>query len=223
MRASNASTPSCRNICSKKRTSLTPPPGSIQRPQDGFTVYPFGSRLPEDLQDNERIGIQPHEVNRLLRTAIHQTGGKWVIRQPVTFQNKIYYNLHRLLRAVDKNTLLSKLTPEDIAAANEYFVPQADILAAFRQYPQIITNTFRLIDACSIDMKFGEDKNKKLYSASREDDRVLLEKLAREGFRLRYGNSKKARERLVKGAPHHRPDGLHRLLPHHLGHDPLRP
>jgi error-prone DNA polymerase len=174
------------------------PAGLFQRPQDGFTIYPFGSRPPEDLQDNERIGVLPEETGRLLRTTIRQTAHKWIIRQPVTFQNKIYYNLHRLLRAVDKNTLLSKLTPEDIAGQQEYFVPQADILAAFAQYPQIITNTNRLIDACSIDMTFGEDKNKKLYSASREDDRILLEKLAREGFRLRYDNNRKARERLEK-------------------------
>ncbi|HXB35855.1 MAG TPA: PHP domain-containing protein, partial [Puia sp.] len=174
------------------------PTGLYQRPQDGFTIYPFGSRPPEDLQDNEKIGIQLHEVNRLLRTTIHQTAAKWVIRQPVTFQNKIYHNLHRLLRAVDRNTLLSKLIPEDIAGADEYFVPQADILTAFRGYPSIITNTCRLIDACSIEMTFGEHKNKRLYSASREDDRVLLEKLAREGFRLRYGNNRKARERLQK-------------------------
>jgi error-prone DNA polymerase len=52
------------------------PVGLYQRPQDGFTVYPFGSRLPEDLRDNERIGILPHEVNRLLRTTIHQTRRK---------------------------------------------------------------------------------------------------------------------------------------------------
>ena len=96
------------------------------------------------------------------------------------------------------NTLLSKLKPEDLAGEREYFVPQAEILSAFRQYPSLITNTYRLMDACGIDRKFGEDKNKKLYSASREDDRVLLEKLAREGFRLRYGVNKKARERLVK-------------------------
>ncbi|HET6253655.1 MAG TPA: DNA polymerase III subunit alpha [Puia sp.] len=181
-----------------KRDFPEVPLGLFARLQDGFTVYPFGSRSPEDLRENERIGVLPEEVNRLLRATVHQTAGKWIIRQPVTFQNKIYYNLHRLLRAVDKNTLLSKLTSEDLAGPKEYFVPQADILAAFRQYPQIITNTYRLIDACSIEMKFGEDKNKKLYSASREDDRVLLEKLAREGFRLRYGNNKKARERLVK-------------------------
>jgi DNA-directed DNA polymerase III PolC len=174
------------------------PTGLYQRPQDGFIVYPFGSRSPEDLRDNERIGVLPGDVNRLLRSAVRQTAGKWIIRQPVSFQNKVYYNLHRLLRAVDKNTLLSKLTPEDLAGTNEYFVPQSDILTAFRGYPSIITDTYRLIDACSIEMRFSENKNKKLYSASREDDRVLLEKLAREGFRLRYGNNKKARERLAK-------------------------
>jgi error-prone DNA polymerase len=174
------------------------PTGLYQRPQDGFIIYPFGPRSPEELQDNERIGVLPGEAGRLLRTTIRQTTGKWIIRQPVTVQNKIYYNLHRLLRAVDRNTLLSKLTPEDLAGTNEYFVPQTDILTAFRGYPSIITDTCRLIDACSIDMTFGEDKNKKLYSASREDDRVLLEKLAREGFRLRYGNNRKARERLGK-------------------------
>ncbi len=185
------------HLLEKKDFPCTPT-GLYQRPQDGFIVYPFGSRPPEDLQDNERIGVLPGDVNRLLRSGVRQTAGKWIIRQPVSFQNKIYYNLHRLLRAVDKNVLLSKLTPEDLAGTNEYFVPQSDILTAFRGYPSIITDTYRLIDACSIEMKFSENKNKKLYSASREDDRVLLEKLAREGFRLRYGNNKKARERLAK-------------------------
>ncbi len=124
--------------------------------------------------------------------------GKWIIRQPVTFRNKIYYNVHRLLRAIDLNTLITKLKPEDLAGEREYFIPQTDILIAFRQYPFIITNTYRLFDACSIDIHFGEDKNKKIYSASREDDRVLLEKLARDGFRLRYGADKRAKERLAK-------------------------
>ena len=47
-------------------------------------------------------------------------------------------------------------------------------------------------------MDFGVDKNKQLFSASREDDRVLLEKLARDGFRYRYGTNKKIKERFNK-------------------------
>src|SRR5579863_10245230 len=33
------------------------PTGVFQRPQDGFIIYPFGSRSPEELEDNERIGV----------------------------------------------------------------------------------------------------------------------------------------------------------------------
>jgi DNA polymerase III alpha subunit len=167
-------------------------------PADGFIIYPFGNRSPEELLENERIGMTPDEVGKLLRMPMVSSPGKYIIRQPVTFRNKVYYNVHRLLRAVDLNTLLTKLRPEDLAGEKEYFIPQADILNGFRRYPVLITNTYRLFDACSIDIQFGGDKNKKIYSASREDDRVLLEKLAKEGFVLRYGANRQARERLVK-------------------------
>ncbi len=166
-------------------------------PSDGFVIYPLHTKAPEQLLSNERIGVLPEEVNKLIRMPVTVSPDKWIIRQPVTFLNKVYYNLHRLLRAIDLNTLLTKLKPEDLAAPQEYFLPQVDMLGAFRQYPVFITNSYRLMDACSITMQFGVDKNKKLYSASREDDRVLLEKLARDGFRLRYGNNKKAKERFV--------------------------
>ncbi len=167
-------------------------------PADGFIIYPLGNKPLELLLENERIGVQPTETGRLLKQPLAAYKDKFIIRQSVTFQNKIYYNLHRLLRAVDNNTLLTKLQPEDLAAPQEYFLPQADLLIAFRQYPFLITNTYRLSDACSVSMDFDRHKNKKLYTVSREDDRILLEKLAREGFRQRYGVSKKHKDRLNK-------------------------
>lgn len=179
-----------------------PSPDTLQSPfsgsAEGFIIYPLGGRPPEQLLDNERIGVLPTEVNRLLRLPLASCPDKWIIRQPVTFQNKTYYNLHRLLRAMAANTLLTKLKPEDLAGHEEYFIPPVEMLTAFRQYPFIITNTYRLVDACTISMNFGEDKNKKRYGASREDDRVLLEKLARDGFRSRYGANKKIKQRLDK-------------------------
>jgi len=183
---------------SEHLTQKKPFPEHAHPMTDGFVIYPLGSKAPEDLLDNERIGVLPCEVNKLFQLPVAASPDKWVIRQPVTFQNRIYYNLHRLLRAVDLNTLLTKLKPEDLAGEREYFLPQMEVLAAFRQYPFMITNTYRLFDACSITMEFGGDKNKKIYSASREDDRVLLEKLAREGCLFRYGVSTQARERLNK-------------------------
>ncbi|MBS1663268.1 MAG: DNA polymerase III subunit alpha [Bacteroidetes bacterium] len=167
-------------------------------PGNGFVIYPLGRKAPADLLENERIGVLPSEAGKLLKQPLAAHKDKYIIRQPVTFQNKTYYNLHRLLRAVDRNTLLTRLRPEDLAAEDEHFLPQVELLSSFCQYPFLITNTYRLADACSITMNFGEHKNKKLYTASREDDRILLDKLARDGFRLRYGASKMHRDRLNK-------------------------
>ncbi|MES1160738.1 MAG: PHP domain-containing protein, partial [Bacteroidota bacterium] len=166
---------------------------------DVFVIYPLGSKEPAALLANEYIGVQPTEVNKLLRIPVASYPGKFVVRQPVTFQNKTYYNLHRLLRAVDKNTLLSKLPDEEQADEQEYFWPQVRILETFQQVPELIINTHKLMDACAVTMKFGEDKNKKVFGASREDDRILLEKLAREGLVQRYGgDNKAAAERMIR-------------------------
>ena len=171
----------------------------LANPHDILVIYPLGGKAPEELLANEYIGVLATEVNKLLRIPVTSFPGKFVARQPVTFQNKIYYNLHRLLRAVDKNVLLSKLPAEDQADAQEYFVPSAKLLEAFQQYSSIIVNTYQLINACGeITMGFGVDKNKKMYSATREDDRILLEKLAGDGFVNRYGVNRTAAERMTK-------------------------
>ena len=55
------------------------------------------------------------------------------------------------------------------------------------------------MDSCHIQMEFHTDKNKKAFSASAEDDRILLRKLAEDGLIARYGKKNKlANERLAK-------------------------
>ncbi|MGF2412278.1 DNA polymerase III subunit alpha [Ferruginibacter sp.] len=165
---------------------------------DGFVIYPLGSKEPEQLFVNEKIGVLPSEVNKLFSIDLKTTADKWIIRQPVTFQNKTYFNVHRLLRAIDKNVLLSKLSRADECSPDEYFVPPAALLDAFRQYPFIVTNTYKLIDNCHIEMDFKTDKNKKIFSSTKEDDRILLKKLTADGFAFRYGKNKIAAERVTK-------------------------
>ena len=166
---------------------------------DGFVIYPLESKQPAAMFPNERIGIMPSELNKLFSVDLKNCADKLVIRQPVTFQNKTYYNVHRLLRAIDKNILLSKLPSDVVCGLDEYFISPAKLLETFRQYPFIVTNTYKLMDSCNIRMEFGVDKNKKAYGGSVEDDKILLEKLARDGFLLRYGKKNKiAEERLSK-------------------------
>ena len=167
-------------------------------PADGFVIYPLGKKSPQNLLPNEFIGITPWEVNKLYGYDIQKFKEKFVVRQPVTFQDKKNFNVHRLLRAIDKNTLLSKLSPDELASVNEYFVHPSQIFEAFKQYPFIVTNTYRLIDACEITMEFGTDKNKKIFGGSKQDDRELLQKLAYDGLKARYGNKPVARQRVNK-------------------------
>lgn len=95
--------------------------------------------------------------------------------------------------------MLSKLPVEAQASEKETFVSPSTLLNAFEQYPFLITNTYKLMAACSISMDFNTDKNKKCYSATLKDDKILLLKLAQDGFLKRYGKKNKtAHERLQK-------------------------
>ena len=166
---------------------------------DGFVIYPLDAKPPDQLLTNERIGVLPWELNKLFGRDIRNHTSKFVIRQPVTVQDKAHHNLHRLLRCIDKNILLSKLPPDAQAAVQETFVSPEELLQKFRQYPFMVTNTYKLLDSCSIEMEFLTDKNKKSFGGSVEDDRILLEKLACDGLINRYGRSNKvARDRMVK-------------------------
>ncbi len=162
-----------------------------------YIIYPFGRVDAVDLNANEMIGVQTIEVNKLY-SVDKKLLSKFIIRQPVTFQSKRHYNLHRILRAVDMNILLSDQKPEHIAGAHETFLSVSELMAAFHLYPQVLTNTFLLLNACSIEMDYSVDKNKRYYTASKKDDLKLLEKLSKEGLLYRYGNkNKEAKQRVA--------------------------
>ncbi|MEP6949972.1 MAG: DNA polymerase III subunit alpha [Ginsengibacter sp.] len=153
---------------------------------DGFVIYGLTTKRLGELRSNERAGIHPWEVNKLVTLEWKNNADKLVVLQPVTLQNKTYFNLHRLLRAISKNCLLSQLPGEAQASENETFVAPTLLLQAFREYPFIVTNTYKLMETCSVMMNFQTDKNMQSYSASKEDDKVFLLKLAHDGFLKRY-------------------------------------
>ncbi|OQX78293.1 MAG: DNA polymerase III subunit alpha [Bacteroidetes bacterium 4484_249] len=163
---------------------------------DAFIVFPFARKRLEDLKENELIGIRPFEVLKLFTSGYLEDLSKLVIQQPVTFTDKQGYSLHRNLRAVDNNILLSQLTIEMLADESEIMMPVDDLLKYYCDYPQIIKNTEKLIEECEIDFDFKSLKNKKTFTGNSLDDKQLLTKLAMEGLEYRYGKKNKtARER----------------------------
>ena len=154
---------------------------------DCYIVYPLGAKPVERLGENEFIGLLPTELTKIHGFAKNSIAEKCVVRQPVTFQSKGFHSLHKLLRAIAHNTVLSKIPEDAVCAVDEYFIPPDKLLLAFMQHTQIVTNTYRLMEACSIEMEFGKDKTKKTFSSTGEDDRILLAKLAYNGLAKRYG------------------------------------
>lgn len=151
-----------------------------------IVIYPLHS-VPEILQEHEYIGIRPEELNHLVKPDFKNLIDKMVILQPVTFTTKLDYNLHKILRAIDNNTLISKLDDHDYCRDTETFVNKKELLDQYRHYPQIIQNTADIIDQCSFEYDFSTPKNKQHFTDSRENDFKLLTQLAYEGLETRYG------------------------------------
>jgi len=100
---------------------------------------------PATLSDNEYIGIRPAAAGRLL-SATKGELSKYVILQPVTMESPADYPVHRSLRAVDNNILLSRLTPEMTAMPDECIIPEAAVASHFAMWPRIIENTRKLAE-----------------------------------------------------------------------------
>lgn len=163
---------------------------------DTTIIYPL-ENVPQILGENEYIGLRPEQVIKLFKQELKRKLEKIVVLQSVTFRTKEEFNLHRILRAVDSNIIISKLTDEDICRKSEYMMPVDELLACYKDYPQIIKTTERVIEDCNFIFDFKTPKNKKHYTNTRYSDKELLTNLAKEGMERRYGNSNKEAIRRV--------------------------
>tara|TARA_R110002049_G_scaffold200299_5_gene370990 strand:- start:14812 stop:17775 length:2964 start_codon:yes stop_codon:yes gene_type:complete len=170
-------------------------------------IYPFSVVDYEcKLSDNEWVGISVSDLTRLPFSKWKNRMDKMVILQTATFQNKRDFNAHRLLRAMDKNKLLSQLPKGEEGTMEQIMLPKDELLKAFDSFPQIIENTRRLTEKCSIHFNYkGANKsntiheNKQLFGASAEEDEALLRKLCYENLSLRYENpSQEVYDRIEK-------------------------
>ena len=152
-----------------------------------YVIYPFTTTI-DNLRENEFIGIKPSDLNHLKFSKWRLQQDKLVILKTVSFQHKKGFNTHRLLRAVDNNTLLSKLPISEQGNGTDLMVCEDILQEIYAEYPQIITNTTALLKRCNIlfDFSGSSPKNQKTYSNSEVLDFKLLKKLAYKGLHYRY-------------------------------------
>jgi DNA-directed DNA polymerase III PolC len=163
-----------------------------------FIIYTI-ENAPITLRENEFIGIRPEELPKLFAAELKSKIGKMVVLQPVTFRTKKEFNLHKILRAIDSNIILSKLTEADYCKTSEVLKPLEELLAHYIEYPEIIANTEQLIEQCNFKFDFNTPRNKKYYTKNRESDIALLTSLAQQGMLWRYGKKNiEAKARVAK-------------------------
>lgn len=163
-----------------------------------YFIYTL-ENAPAQLGENEFIGIEPDQLGKLFMPELKKKISKMLILQPVVFRTKREYNLHRILRAVDLNELLSKLGSEDCCRKSDMMMPEAELIAFYRDYPEIIQNTRYIIEHCNFQYDFESPKNKKHYTKNKAGDIALLTTLAEEGLVWRYGrHNDQAKARVEK-------------------------
>ncbi|MFQ6601928.1 DNA polymerase III subunit alpha [Flavobacterium sp. C3NV] len=176
----------------------TPLPTYAPDFENVFVIYPL-ENVPAALKENEFIGIRPEELPRLILTDWKTKTDKMVILQPVTFRTKTEYQLHKILRAIDLNVILSRLSPADYCRKTEIMVPPERLITCYAEYPEIIANTEKIMAGCHFEFDFQAPKNKKFYTNNRKDDINLLSTLAQQGLEWRYGkNNAQAKSRMFK-------------------------
>jgi DNA-directed DNA polymerase III PolC len=164
-----------------------------------WIIYPKRPKPLPQFKTNEFLGIPPEYANQLFNKELQQHSDKFVILHAVSLLGPEDFNTHCLLRAIDLNTLRSKLPKDQVAKPTAHFIPQTELENTFAHFPQIIKNTRKILEESFIDIPQGLQNNRQHFTGTEEGDYRLLEKLALNGFRKRYGQQHpKAKERFQK-------------------------
>lgn len=153
-----------------------------------YIIYPFTNYTGWALQENEYIGVSVKDLTVFAFSPSKKLKNKIVILQTVSFASAIQFNMHRLLRAIDTNSLLSMLPKDQQAKGSEMIWSRQALTSAFAYYPELIDNTNRLLNNCSIHFEYGKlaNKNLRYFTGDANTDRELLRSECIKGLPYRY-------------------------------------
>ncbi len=176
-----------------------PLPDTCPVTEDVFVIYPFDAQNDYNLQEHEFIGVKHNQLHIIHQKKWKDLQHKMVILFPITFVNDEDYKIHKILRAIDLNTISSKLDEKELAVSDECVPDEQYFANIFRNHQQLISNTSQLIKNCNpVDFGFHippakrKSKNKAYWNEGiNNDDSFLkdnqqLRDLAYKGLKKRY-------------------------------------
>ena len=106
-----------------------------------FVIYPFKTHQHFSLDAHEYLGVRPSDINHLRFSNWNSKRDKLVALQSVSFKGKRDFNAHRLLRAIDNNTLLSKLPTKEQGSPDDMMFSVQELKALYKDYSELIANS----------------------------------------------------------------------------------
>jgi error-prone DNA polymerase len=137
-------------------------------PQDLYVELTPGPRMQEAVRFSRAAGLPPVATNK------------------VHFTTAEGYPLHRLLRAIDLNTTLSRLPEGACAAPTHWLVPASVLQRYYAHVPEALANIIRVAEACRTDWDFKETIFPAFRAFSDAKAFAVLKKKIYAGARRRY-------------------------------------
>ena len=81
-----------------------------------------------------------------------------VASHPAYFTKPEDFNLHKVVRAIDKNMILEQLAPDDIADEEFYLKSPPEMQSIWKGLPEALWNMEYIAKNCNVDMQFGKYK-----------------------------------------------------------------
>ncbi|MGH7768781.1 MAG: DNA polymerase III subunit alpha [Candidatus Binatia bacterium] len=137
-------------------------------PEDLYVELTPGSRMQEAVRFGRAASLPPVATNK------------------VHFSAAEGYPLHRLLRAIDLNTTLSRLPKDACAASTHWLAPPPTLEPYYAHVPEALANTLRVAEACRTAWDFRETIFPAFRTFSDAKAFAVLKKKTYAGARRRY-------------------------------------
>ncbi|KRO66469.1 MAG: DNA polymerase III subunit alpha [Cryomorphaceae bacterium BACL21 MAG-121220-bin10] len=167
-----------------------------------LVIYPFARSGGFALRPNEFIGVKPRDLGQLLYQYPKTLPKHFVALQTMSFRHGQDFNTHRLLRAVQNNSLLSKLPKSAEGDPQDLLCSAQALEHTYNRAPELLERARSLLDHCvfALCLDPQKPKNQNSYTGNTALDQRLLKKLAQRGLGNRYPSptESKVLERLDK-------------------------
>ena len=161
---------------------------SVRRHAADLVLLSEDRKILESLRDSIQVYAElvPGRGDRPLRTWARARGIPCVATNDAHFTRPESRRLHQILRAIDRNTTLEQVPPDDMAETGRVFASAAAMEARLAHAPEALENAARLGQECAVDWEMGRTVFPS-YPLDKGEAFAILRARCEAGIVHRYG------------------------------------